>query len=55
MDNALLTAAIVINSTISLVVLYLVAPLANLKAKVEMLRGILTSHDGRIQSIEERI
>lgn len=55
MDDVVLTMLIAANSAISLIVLYFVAPLANLKGKVDMMRGILTSHDGRIQSVEERL
>lgn len=55
MDDTVLTGLIVANSVISLAILYFVAPMYTLKGKLCILVNTIKSHDGRIQSIEERI
>ena len=54
-EDNVLTMMVIANGAISLVVLYLVAPLYDLKGRLAMLINTIKSHDRRIQSIEDKV
>lgn len=54
MDDKILTAMIVVNSLINLVILYLVAPLYQIKGTLRQALTTLGHHEKRLLSLEER-
>ncbi len=54
MDDKILTAMIVVNSMINLVILYLVAPLYQLRGTLTQVTDTLKHHEYRLLSLEER-
>ena len=54
MDDKVLTAMIVVNSLINLVILYLVAPLYQIKGTLRQALTTLGHHEKRLLSLEER-
>ena len=54
MDDKILTAMIVVNSVINLVILYLVAPLYQIKGTLRQALTTLGHHERRLLSLEER-
>lgn len=55
MDGDVLMGLCLINAGMNLLIVYLVAPIFNLKGKVCMLRDNLIGLEKRLLSIEERI
>ena len=55
MTGDALTMLIIFNGVINLVILYMVAPLYNLKGKICMIQQMLNSHDMRIAACEEKV
>lgn len=54
-DNKVLTAMIIVNSLINLAILYLVAPLYQIKGTLRQALTTLGHHENRLLSLEERI
>lgn len=55
MDDKVLTAMIVVNSMINIVILYLVAPLYQIRGTLKQVTATLGHHENRLLSLEERI
>jgi hypothetical protein len=53
-DNKVLTAMIVVNSLINVAILYLVAPLYQIKGTLRQALTTLGHHERRLLSLEER-
>ena len=53
-DNKVLTAMIVVNSLINVAILYLVAPLYQIKGTLRQALTTLGHHEKRLLSLEER-
>lgn len=54
MDDKVLTAMIVVNSVLNLVILYLVAPLYQIKGALTQVTATIKHHENRLLSLEER-
>jgi cell division protein FtsL len=53
-DNKVLTAMIVVNSLINVMILYLVAPMYQIKGTLKQALTTLGHHEKRLLSLEER-
>jgi hypothetical protein len=54
-DNKVLTGMIIVNSLINLMILYLVAPLYQIKGTLRQALTTLGHHEKRLLSLEERM
>ena len=54
-DNKVLTSIIIVNSVINLMILYLVAPMYQIKGTLKQALETLGHHEHRLLSLEERI
>jgi len=53
-DNKVLTAMLVVNSLINVMILYLVAPMYQIKGTLKQALTTLGHHEKRLLSLEER-
>lgn len=55
MDDVLIAGLVTLNGVISLLILWVVAPLYRMRGVIDMMRSTLKSHDVELLNIQERL